>query len=177
MTESRWARCGASSPAPCRRATVVVGKALFTAVLSLISLVILAAIGWSLASTDRRPSRLPPAVLRADPGHHRLLARWSTARRSTLRQGATISGVLMLVFAFLGGAFIQLNSMSRRHARASPRSLPSTGAPPAYQKLLNPAAASGRHPAERRRARGAGRRCCWPPARVCCNASCAGGAV
>jgi ABC-2 type transport system permease protein len=54
---------------------------------------------------------------------------------TTVRQGATISGILMLIFAFLGGAFIQLQSFPpavRRIAPISPFFWGNSG----YQDLL-----------------------------------------
>jgi ABC-2 type transport system permease protein len=55
----------------------------------------------------------------------------------TVRQGATVSGVLMLVFAFLGGAFFSISSLPpgvRRVAPVSPFYWGTSG----YQALLAP---------------------------------------
>jgi len=113
-----------------------VAKALFTALLSLLSLVVLATIGWIVARQNLDPLGfivLSLALIVAITGYSALVYGGSR----TLRQGATISGVLMLVFAFLGGAFIQLNSMSpgvRRIAPISPFYWGTSG----YQSLLQP---------------------------------------
>ena len=102
--------------------TVIVGKALYTSVMAGISLLILTGIGW-LASTGGVDlagfTFLSLAVILAVTGFSSVMY----GAMQTQRQGATISGVLFLVFAFLGGAFFQIDQLPsavRRFAPFSP---------------------------------------------------------
>ena len=136
MSESRTGTLRRQLCGPVSTGLIVVSKAVFTALISLICLVILAAIGWFVGQQTIDPAGfllLSFALIVAITGYSALVYGGS----NTLRQGATVSGVMMLVFAFLGGAFIQINSMSpgvRRFAPISPFYWGTTG----YQKLLQP---------------------------------------
>jgi len=119
---------------PIRPGQLLVAKALFTAVVSLISLVLLAGIGWGVARQSTDPAGfivLSLALILAITGYAALV--YGGAK--TERQGATISSVLLLVFAFAGGSFIQvrdLPAVMQRIAPFSPFYWGTTG----YQTLI-----------------------------------------
>jgi ABC-type multidrug transport system permease subunit len=119
---------------PVRPGQLLVAKALFTATLSLISLMLLAAIGWGVARRGTDPVGfivLSLALILAITGYAALM--YGGAK--TERQGATISSVLLLIFAFAGGSFIQvrdLPAVMQRIAPFSPFYWGTTG----YQKLI-----------------------------------------
>ena len=120
---------------PISAGQLILAKALFTAVLSSISLILLAAIGWGVArqAVDLAGFLvLSFALILAITGYAAVVY----GGVGTERQGATISSVLLLIFAFLGGSFIQLNSLPsgmRRLAPISPFYWGTTG----YQKLIS----------------------------------------
>lgn len=134
MVESRMGTLRRQLSGPVSTRQVIVSKALYTALISLISLFILAAIGWFVARQTVDPLGfvlLSLALIVAITGYSALVYGGTT----TVRQGATISGILMLIFAFLGGAFIQLQSFPpaiRRIAPISPFFWGNSG----YQDLL-----------------------------------------
>jgi ABC-type multidrug transport system permease subunit len=119
---------------PVRPGQLLVAKALFTASVSLISLVLLAGIGWGVAKQSVDPAGfivLSLALILAITGYAALVY----GGVSTERQGATISGVLLLIFAFVGGSFIQIDDLPavmRRFAPISPFYWGTTG----YQTLI-----------------------------------------
>jgi len=89
---------------------VVAGKALFSASVSTISLILLAAIGWAVARRPIDPAGfllLSAVVILAVTGFAATIYGGAT----TERQGATLSNLLLLAFAFAGGAFIPVNSL------------------------------------------------------------------
>ena len=134
MVESRMGTLRRQLSGPVSTRQVIVSKALYTALISLISLFILAAIGWFVARQTVDPLGfvlLSLALIMAITGYSAMV--YGGTR--TVRQGATISGILMLIFAFLGGAFIQLQSFPptvRRIAPISPFFWGNSG----YQDLL-----------------------------------------
>jgi len=113
---------------------VIAGKALFTAVMAAISLVILSGIGWFASSggVDLAGfAGLSLAIIVAVTGFSAVM--YGAMR--TQRQGATFSGVLFLVFAFLGGAFFQIDQLPsgvRQFAPLSPFYWGTTG----FQELI-----------------------------------------
>ncbi len=119
---------------PISSTQVVLAKALFTMTLSLISLVLLAAIGWFAADGPidlAGFALLSICLVLAVTGFSSMM--YGVTR--TQRQGATISSVLMLVFAFMGGAFVQIDNLPgavRRLAPISPFYWGTTG----YAKLI-----------------------------------------
>jgi len=106
---------------PVSTAQLVLAKALFSMTLSLVSLVLLSAIGWLAAEG---PISLAGFALLSI-----CLVLGVTGFASTMygltrtqRQGATISNLLLLVFAFLGGAFVQVEDLPAAVRRLSPLS-------------------------------------------------------
>jgi ABC-type multidrug transport system permease subunit len=98
---------------------IVVGKALYTAVLAGISLIILTLIGWLAAPGGVDVVGfvvLSLAVVLAVTGYS--AAVYGVAR--TENQGATFSGVALLVFAFLGGSFMPLDNLPAAVRQVSP---------------------------------------------------------
>jgi ABC-2 type transport system permease protein len=110
LTEARLGTLRRQLSTPLRGRDLVAGKALSTAALSSISLVLLAGIGAVVAET---PVDLPgfvvlsAALVVAVTGFS--AAAYGLAR--TERQGATSVSIVLLVFAFLGGAFVPIESL------------------------------------------------------------------
>jgi ABC-2 type transport system permease protein len=119
---------------PITSTQLVLAKALFTMVLSLISLVLLATIGRLAASGPidlAGFALLSFCLVIAVTGFSAIM--YGATR--TQRQGATISSMLLLVFAFMGGAFVSIDSLPdtvRRLAPLSPFYWGTTG----YAKLI-----------------------------------------
>ena len=113
---------------------IVVGKSLFTAALATISLVLLTSIGWAFTSRVVDPAGfavLSTATVLAVTGYAAVV--YGIAR--TERQGATISSIVLLAFAFMGGAFLPVDSLpaaARRFAPISPFYWGTTG----YKALI-----------------------------------------
>jgi ABC-2 type transport system permease protein len=106
-----------SGPVPAWQ--VVAAKALFTAVIALVSLTLLSAIGWVVAESGVDLvgfAVLAMSLIVAVTGFAAVI--YGLAR--TERQGATISSVVLLVFAFLGGSFVQVNALPDAVRRFSP---------------------------------------------------------
>jgi ABC-type Na+ efflux pump permease subunit len=100
---------------------IVAGKALFTAVLSAICLLILSAIGGFAVgrSIDLVAFLLlSSSLVVATTGYASVI--YGVAR--TERQGSTISSIVLLTFAFMGGSFIQIDSLPDTVRRFSPLS-------------------------------------------------------
>jgi len=101
---------------------VVLSKALYTASLATISLLLLAALGFWLTDRSIDPAGflvLSVAVVAAVTGF--ASAVYGVANTET--QGATFSSIVLLVFGFVGGAFLQVDSMPgavRQFAPLSP---------------------------------------------------------
>lgn len=132
--ESRLGTLRRQLAGPVPPAQVILAKALFTATLSSISLVVLASIGWAVS---RRVVDLPgflvlsAALILAVTGYAAVVYGGVTSER----QAATISSVVLLVFAFLGGTFIQIDDLPggvRSAAPFSPFYWGTTG----YAKLI-----------------------------------------
>lgn len=119
---------------PVRPVQLLVAKSLFTAVVSLISLVLLAGIGWGVARQSIDPLGfvvLSLALILAITGYASLV--YGGARSE--RQGATISSILLLIFAFVGGSFIQVESLPATVQRVAPIS-PFYWGTSGYQTLI-----------------------------------------
>jgi ABC-2 type transport system permease protein len=104
---------------PLGAGTVVAGKVAHTAVVACLSLVILSAVGWTVA--ERGIDLLGFAVLAlalilAVTGTAALI--YGVARNE--RQGATLSAVAFMVFAFVGGSFIQIGDLPAALQRIAP---------------------------------------------------------
>jgi ABC-type multidrug transport system permease subunit len=134
LTEVRQGTLRRQLSGPVPAGQLVVGKALFTATLSLISLVLLAAIGWIVGGQNVDLAGfvvLSLALILAITGYSSVVY----GGANTEQQGATISGVLLLVFAFLGGSFIQIDNLPASVQRVSPVS-PFYWGTTGYQKLI-----------------------------------------
>ncbi len=135
LTEARIGTLRRQLSTPLRARDIVAGKALSTAALALLSLAILTGIG---AIAVRRPvdlagfGLLSAALIVAVTGFSAVT--YGMAR--TERQGATLASVVLLVFAFLGGAFVPLDALPaslRAVSRWTPIAWGTTG----YGRLLN----------------------------------------
>jgi ABC-2 type transport system permease protein len=131
-TDAGTLRRQLSGPLPAWK--LVLGKALYTSTVALISLVILSCIGLLVAtgSIDQVGFLLlSGSVILAVTGFGAIV--YGLARSAG--QGTTFSTISLLVFAFMGGAFIQLDGLPdvvRRIAPISPFYWASQG----YQNLL-----------------------------------------
>jgi ABC-2 type transport system permease protein len=105
--------------APVRPWQVVIGKALYTAALAGLSWAILSAIG---AAALRRPVSLPAylllslALILALTGY----AATMYGALRTQRQAATLSSILLLLFAFTGGSFFDVDLLPEAMRRLAP---------------------------------------------------------
>jgi len=110
LTEARAGTLRRQLSAPLAVREIVAGKALATAALATISLALLACIG---AFAARRPVdvvaflTLSAALILAVTGFSAVV--YGLAR--TERQGATLASIVLLVFAFLGGAFVPIDAL------------------------------------------------------------------
>jgi ABC-2 type transport system permease protein len=110
LTEVRIGTLRRQLSAPLRPRDIIAGKAVSTAALSAISLLLLAAIG---ALAARRHVDLvgfvvlSAALVIAVTGFAAVM--YGVSR--TERQGATFASVVLLVFAFLGGAFVPIEAL------------------------------------------------------------------
>lgn len=121
ITEGRLGTLRRQLCGPIPASHVIVGKALFTATLSSISLVILALIGLVVARRLVDPAGfvlLSAALILAITGFSAAL--YGGVR--TERQGGTLASVLMLVFAFLGGSFFPVDNLPPAVQRLAPLS-------------------------------------------------------
>jgi len=121
-----------SGPLPPWR--LVLGKALYTATVALISLTILSCIG--LLALERPVDivgflLLSGSVVLAVTGFGALV--YGVAR--TAGQGATFSSILLLVLGFMGGAFLPLDSMPAVVQQVAPLS-PFYWATTGYRQLI-----------------------------------------
>jgi len=113
---------------------IILAKALFTALVATISLVFLASIGWFVSSaTVDLPAFavLSLAIVLAVTG-------WAAVvygGAANERQGATISSVLLLIFAFIGGSFLQIDMLPAAVRKFSPLS-PFYWGTTGYRELL-----------------------------------------
>lgn len=134
LTESAAGTLRRQLTCPIHASELVVSKALSTALFSVISLILLSAIGWLGAERGidlAGFALLSLAVVVAVTGF--ASAVYGVARNE--RQGATFSSIVLLVFAFMGGSFIQVNAMPaavRQFAPLSPFYWGTTG----FQALI-----------------------------------------
>ena len=134
ITEIRLGTLRRQLCGPLPAGQLVVGKAVFTAMLSLLSLVVLATVGWIVGrqSVDLIGFvSLSLSLVLAITGYAALVYGGAGSER----QGATISSVLLLVFAFLGGSFVQIDSLPSSIQRVAPVS-PFYWGTTGYQKLI-----------------------------------------
>jgi ABC-2 type transport system permease protein len=135
LTEVRIGTLRRQLSAPLTVREIVAGKALSTAALSAISLVILSAIG-ALAARKHVDLLafvvLSVALVIAVTGFAAVM--YGMAR--TERQGATLASVVLLVFAFLGGAFVPVEALPASLRTAS-RLTPIAWGTVGYGRLLN----------------------------------------
>jgi ABC-2 type transport system permease protein len=127
------------APVPAGR--IVLAKASFAAVLSAISLVVLAAVGWVSGGRGVDPLgfvALSAALIVAVTG----FASTVYGLAATERQGATLASVVLLAFAFLGGSFVQVDMLPQDVRRFAPLSLFYWGTT-GYRDLLGEGAGVG----------------------------------
>ena len=108
--ESREGTLRRQLSAPAAAWQIVIGKALYTSAMALISLMILTGIGWAASggSVDLAGFvLLSIAVVVMVTGYSSMI--YALARND--RQGSTISSVLLLIFAFIGGSFVTIDSL------------------------------------------------------------------
>jgi len=134
LTETNEGTLSRQLSGPLGPGELLLGKVVYTAVLSSISLLIIATIGWSVSS---RPVDavgflcLSAAVILAATGYASIIYGGVKSEQ----QGATLSSLLLLVFGFTGGAFLPLNALPevmQSIARISPFYWATIG----YQNLL-----------------------------------------
>ncbi len=134
LVEARLKTLRRQLAGPLSAGRVVVGKALSTAVVAGLALLVLSAIGAAVATRDVSLAGfvlLSIAVVVAATGF--ASAVFGLARGE--KQGATLASVVSLVMAFAGGAFIPLNSLPAVLRAVSPFSL-IYWATAGYQKLI-----------------------------------------
>jgi len=134
LTEAQAGTLRRQLAGPLAPREIILAKALFTAMVATISLVLLASIGWFVSGASvSLPAFavLSLAVILAVTG-------WAAVvygGAANERQGATISSVLLLIFAFIGGSFLQIDTLPavvRKFSPISPFYWGTTG----YQELL-----------------------------------------
>jgi len=119
LTESRQGTLRRQLGGPITSRHLVLSKALYSSVLCLISLVLLSAIGAVAidGAIDLVAfAALSMALVLAVTGYASIVY----GLAGTERQGATISSVLLLIFAFAGGSFVPLDSLPASLLRLSP---------------------------------------------------------
>jgi len=134
ITESTKGTLRRQLSGPITAGQLILAKALFTAALSSISLVVLAAIGWVVGRQSVDVAGflvLSVALILAITGFAAVVY----GGVGSERQGGTISGILLLIFAFIGGSFIQVDSLPAGVQRISPIS-PFYWGTTGYQKLI-----------------------------------------
>lgn len=134
LTETRTRTLRRQMASPITSAEMVLGKALFTATLAALSLIIIASIAW--ISTGRGADAagfvvLSAALIVAVTGLASVI--YSLVR--TERQGSTLSTILLLVFAFTGGSFVTLDALPGAVRQFAPLSLFYWGTT-GYQELI-----------------------------------------
>jgi ABC-type Na+ efflux pump permease subunit len=134
LVESRLRTLHRQLAGPVPTWEIIAGKALYTAVLAAICLVILSAIGWLTAGRPIDPVAyllLSGAVVVAVTGYASVVY----GLAGTERQGSTFSSILLLAFAFIGGSFIQVDNLPESVRRFSPLS-PFYWGTTGYQSLI-----------------------------------------
>jgi ABC-2 type transport system permease protein len=110
LTESREGTLRRQLASPVPAWQIVIGKALYTTAMAVITLTILALIGWSASGgAVDLPGFvvLSMAVVVMVTGYSSII--YAVAGND--RQGSTISSVLLLIFAFIGGSFVQIEAL------------------------------------------------------------------
>ncbi|HEX3528727.1 MAG TPA: ABC transporter permease [Thermoanaerobaculia bacterium] len=134
LVEARLKTLRRQLAGPLTAGRVLLGKALATAVISGLMLLILSAIGASVAPSGVSVAGyllLSFALVAAATGYASFI--FGLARGE--KQGTTLASILSLVMAFAGGAFIPLNSLPAAVRALSPGSLIYWAAS-GYQKLV-----------------------------------------
>ena len=119
LTESRQGTLTRQLAAPLRPSRIILGKAVSTAILSLLSLLLLSVIGWAVTGGEvdlAGFALLSMAIVTMVVGYAAVV--YGAARNE--RQGSTLSSILLLVFAFIGGSFVQVDSLPQAVQRFSP---------------------------------------------------------
>ncbi|MCP3977839.1 MAG: ABC transporter permease [bacterium] len=138
LVESREGTLRRQLTCPVTTWQLVVAKALFTAVVAILSLLILTAVGAFAAESPISLAGfvvLSFAVILAVTGYSALV--YGVAR--TERQGSTLSSILLLFFAFVGGSFIQVQALPAALQKAAPVS-PFYWGTEGYRALIREAA-------------------------------------
>ncbi len=126
---------------PIGAGTLVLGKALYTAVLALVSLLVLSVVGAVVLRKGVDPAGfllLSFALVVAVTGTS--AAVYGLARDE--RRGATIGSIVYLVLAFAGGSFVSLEAMPRAVRAIAPVS-PFYWGTMGYRKLVESAGTAG----------------------------------
>jgi len=134
LVEARLKTLRRQLAGPLSAGRVVVGKALSTAAVAGLALIVLSAIGAAVATRGVSPAGfvlLSIAVVVAATGFSSAVFGFARGER----QGATLANVVSLVMAFAGGSFIPLNSLPAALRAVSPFSL-IYWATLGYQKLV-----------------------------------------
>ncbi len=135
LTESEAGTLRRQLHAPIGTGTVILAKAGFTAVVSLVALAILTATGWWAADRPVDPIgyvTLSLALILAITGAGATVY----GAAGTQNRGATISSVVYLALGFAGGSFLPLSSMPAAVQALAPVS-PFYWGTQGYQKLLS----------------------------------------
>ena len=126
---------------PIGAGTLVLGKALYTAVLSLLALLVLAVVGAAVLRRGVDPAGfllLSLALVLAVTGTSATV--YGLARDE--RRGATIGSIVYLVLGFAGGSFVNLEGLPRAVRAVAPAS-PFYWGTGGYRKLMESAATAG----------------------------------
>lgn len=126
---------------PIGAGTLVLGKALYTAVLSLLALVVLSVVGAVVLRRGVDPAGfllLSLALVLAVTGISATV--YGLAQNE--RRGATIGSIIYLVLGFAGGSFVNLEGLPRAVRAISPLS-PFYWGTTGYRKLIESAATAG----------------------------------
>ncbi len=141
MTESAGGTLRRQLAGPLSARTLLLGKTAFTALLSLLGLVVLAAVGAAVGGAGTDPAGfllLSLSLILAVTGAAAMV--YGFAR--TERQGATLASLVYLFLAFAGGCFVPLDSLPPSVRTFSPLSPFYWGAQ-GYRKLLTGPAGVG----------------------------------
>lgn len=139
LVEARQKTLRRQLAGPVSAGTVILGKALGTATVAALSIVILSAIGWLAAPGTVSLAAfvvLSLALVVATTGF--AAAMYGVTRNES--QGSTLAGLLTLLMAFSGGSFIPLDNLPAALEAVSPYSL-IYWATQGYQELLGGGAA------------------------------------
>jgi ABC-2 type transport system permease protein len=126
---------------PIGAGTLMLGKALYTAILALLALLVLALVGAAVLRRSVDPAGfllLSLALVLSVTGTS--AAVYGLARDE--RRGATISSIIYLVLAFAGGSFVNFESLPRAVRAVAPAS-PFYWGTSGFRKLIESAATAG----------------------------------